>query len=78
MIRSMEEAKKMIDTVRAHESGEPYPDPITQQIEKDRVEHTEDEDIRPVPCYDCAHWEDGDCIEGVDLSTVGNYCGKKA
>ena len=49
-----------------------------QQMEKDRVEHTEDEDMRPVPCYGCCHWEDGDCIEGVDLSTVGNYCGKKA
>ena len=55
------QANKMIETVRKHVSSEPC----------------EDEDTRPAPCYGCCHWEDGDCIEGVDLSTVGNYCGRR-
>ena len=72
------QANKMIETVRKHVSGEPYPDPITQQMEKDRVAQSEDEDTRPAPCYGCCHWEDGDCIDGVDLSTVGKFCGRRA
>jgi hypothetical protein len=39
MTRSREEVDRMVETVRKHVSGEPYPDPIQEKMERERVEH---------------------------------------